>query len=130
MLRQADKRIGLLKRLAGCFTDCRRADRVEHPLGEMLAQRIYGLALGYEDLNDHEQLRHDPLMAVLAGKKKIGQQLAAKSTLNRLELSPAGDNSMRFSVLLPANCCLTFFFPASTAISGSCRNCSWSFRSS
>jgi hypothetical protein len=91
LLRQADKRIGLLKRLAGCFTDCRRADRVEHPLGEMLAQRIYGLALGYEDLNDHEQLRHDPLMAVLAGKKKIGQQLAGKSTLNRLELSPAGD---------------------------------------
>jgi hypothetical protein len=91
LLRQADQRIDLLKRLAGCFTDCRRADRVEHPLGEMLAQRIYGLALGYEDLNDHEQLRHDPLMAVLAGKKKIGQQLAGKSTLNRLELSPAGD---------------------------------------
>lgn len=91
LLRQADKRIGLLKRLGGCFTDCRRADRVEHPLGQMLAQRIYGLALGYEDLNDHEQLRHDPLMAVLAGKKKIGQQLAGKSTLNRMELSPAGD---------------------------------------
>ena len=57
----------------------------------MLAQRIYGLALGYEDLNDHEQLRHDPLMAVLAGKKKIGQQLAGKSTLNRMELVPDGD---------------------------------------
>jgi hypothetical protein len=91
LLRQADQRIGLLKRLAGCFTDCRRADRVEHPVAEMLAQRIYGLALGYEDLNDHEQLRHDPLMAVLAGKKKVGQQLAGKSTLNRMELSPAGD---------------------------------------
>jgi hypothetical protein len=91
LLRQVDRRLGLLKRLTGCFTDCRRADRVEHSLAEMLAQRIYGMALGYEDLNDHEQLRHDPLMAVLAGKKKIGQQLAGKSTLNRLELSPAGD---------------------------------------
>lgn len=91
LLRQVDRRLGLLKRLAGCFADCRRADRVEHSLAEMLAQRIYGMALGYEDLNDHEQLRHDPLMAVLAGKKKVGQQLAGKSTLNRLELSPAED---------------------------------------
>jgi hypothetical protein len=64
---------------------------VEHRLEEMLAQRIYGLALGYEDLNDHEQLRHDPLLGVLAGKKQIGQSLAGKSTLNRLELTPAGD---------------------------------------
>lgn len=91
LLRQTERRIGLLKRLAGCFTDCRRADRVEHRLDEMLAQRIYGLALGYEDLNDHEQLRHDPLLAVLSGKKKIGPALAGKSTLNRMELSPAGD---------------------------------------
>ena len=91
LLRQTEKRIGLLKRLAGCFTDCRRADRVEHRLGEMLAQRTYGLALGYEDLNDHEQLRHDPLLAVMAGKKEVGQALAGKSTLNRMELSPAGD---------------------------------------
>jgi hypothetical protein len=91
LLRQVDRRLGLLKRLTGCFQDCRRADRVEHSLGELLAQRIYGMALGYEDLNDHDQLRHDPLMAVLAGKKKVGQQLAGKSTLNRLELSPSGD---------------------------------------
>lgn len=91
LLRQADKRIGLLKRLAGCFTDCRRADRVEHPVGEMLAQRIYGLALGYEDVNDHEQLRRDPLMAVLAGKRKIGELLCGKSTLNRMEWTPEGD---------------------------------------
>ena len=91
LLRQTERRLGLLKRLAACFTDCRRADRVEHRLEEMLAQRIYGLALGYEDLNDHEQLRHDPLLGVLAGKKQIGQALAGKSTLNRLELTPAGD---------------------------------------
>ena len=91
LLRQTEKRISLLKRLTACFTDCRRADRVEHRLEEMLAQRIYGLALGYEDLNDHEQLRHDPLLGVLAGKKQIGQSLAGKSTLNRLELTPAGD---------------------------------------
>ena len=55
----------------------------------MLAQRIYGLALGYEDLNDHEQLRQDPLLGVLAGKRDLGQPLAGKSTLNRLELTPA-----------------------------------------
>jgi hypothetical protein len=91
LLRQTERRIGLLKRLPACFTDCRRADRIEHGLDQMLAQRIYGLALGYEDLNDHEQLRHDPLMGVLAGKKKLGSPLAGKSTLNRMELSPAGE---------------------------------------
>jgi len=91
LLRQTEKRICLLKRLTGCFSDGRRAERVEHGLGEMLAQRIYGLALGYEDLNDHEQLRHDPLWAVLAGKKKLEQPLAGKSTLNRMELTPAED---------------------------------------
>jgi hypothetical protein len=57
----------------------------------MLAQRIYGLALGYEDLNDHEQLRRDPLLAVLAGQRELGEPLAGKSTLNRLELTPAGE---------------------------------------
>lgn len=90
LLRQADRKIGLLKRLADCFTDTRQPERVEHELGEMLAQRIYGLALGYEDLNDHEQLRDDPLLAVLAGKRNLEEPLAGKSTLNRLELTPAG----------------------------------------
>ena len=71
LLRQADRKIGLLKRVAGCFTDARSPERVEHGLPEMLAQRIYGLALGYEDLNDHEELRHDPLLAVLAGQREI-----------------------------------------------------------
>ncbi|MGC2529705.1 MAG: IS1380 family transposase [Candidatus Acidiferrum sp.] len=90
LLRQADRKIGLLRRVAGCFSDYRQPERIEHRLEEMLAQRIYGLALGYEDLNDHEQLRQDPLLGVLAGKKDLGQPLAGKSTLNRLELTPAG----------------------------------------
>ena len=90
LLRQADRKIGLLRRAAACFTDCRQQERIEHRLEEMLAQRIYGLALGYEDLNDHEQLRQDPLLAVLAGKKDLGEPLAGKSTLNRLELTPVG----------------------------------------
>ena len=89
LLRQADRKIGLLERVASCFTDRRAPVYVQHQLSEMLAQRIYGLALGYEDLNDHEQLRRDPLMAVLSGKRKLDTPLAGKSTLNRLEL-PGG----------------------------------------
>jgi hypothetical protein len=87
LLRQADRKIGLLKRVASCFSDLRSPLLVQHQLQEMLSQRIYGLALGYEDLNDHEQLRHDPLMAVLAGRRKLEDPLAGKSTLNRLELT-------------------------------------------
>ena len=89
LLRQADRKIGLLKRVESCFTDRRLPLLVKHQLGEMLSQRIYGLALGYEDLNDHEQLRRDPLMAVLSGRRKLEEPLAGKSTLNRLEL-PGG----------------------------------------
>ena len=89
LLRQADRKIDLLSRVAACFTDRRSPLLVTHQLGEMLSQRIYGLALGYEDINDHEQLRHDPLMAVLAGRRKLEEPLAGKSTLNRLEL-PGG----------------------------------------
>lgn len=87
LLRQADRRIGLVRRLADCFLDRRDPDRIEHQVAEMIAQRVYGLALGYEDLNDHEQLRHDPLLNVLAGKRDLDAALAGKSTLNRLELS-------------------------------------------
>src|SRR5882757_10743028 len=90
LLRQADRKIGLLRRLVRCFQDGRDPERIEHRLEEMLAQRIYGLALGYEDLNDHEQLRQDPLLGVLAGKRDLSEPLAGKSTLNRLELTPAG----------------------------------------
>ena len=63
LLRRTDRKIRLLERVAACFTDGRDPARVEHSVAEMLGQRIYGLALGYEDLNDHDQLRHDPLMA-------------------------------------------------------------------
>ena len=95
LLREADSRIDLLRRLANCFRDGRSQERVSHSIAELLAQRIYGLALGYEDLTDHDQLRHDPLMAVLSGKKKAGEEaLAGKSTLNRLELGT--DQSDRY----------------------------------
>jgi DDE family transposase len=88
LLRETDRRLQLLTRFAACFNDGGRdASRIEHRVEEMVAQRIYGLALGYEDLNDHEQLRHDPLLAVLAGKTDVESALAGKSTLNRLELS-------------------------------------------
>ncbi len=86
LLREVDRKIKLLGRLAGCFRDGRSPLRITHLLSEMLSQRIYGLALGYEDLNDHEQLRTDPLFGLLSGKRKLEQPLAGKSTLNRLEL--------------------------------------------
>jgi len=86
LLREVDRKINLLGRVASCFTDRRSPSLVKHQLPEMLAQRIFGLALGYEDLNDHEQLRNDPLLAVLAGKRELDDPLAGKSTLNRLEL--------------------------------------------
>jgi Transposase DDE domain group 1 len=86
LLREVDRKIVLIDRLANCFTDTRSQDRVEHALPEMLAQRLYGLTLGYEDLNDHEQLRNDPLLALLAGRRELARPLAGKSTLNRLEL--------------------------------------------
>lgn len=91
LLRAVDRKISLLKRVRTCFHDARDPERVEHALSELLAQRIYALALGYEDLNDHEELRHDPLLGVLAGKRELEEPLAGKSTLNRLELTPAGE---------------------------------------
>jgi hypothetical protein len=104
LLREVDGRLSLTERLAACFTDYRRADRVEHAVRELVAQRIYGLALGYEDLNDHDQLRADPLLGVLIGKAEPqgidrrraqdqGKAGAGKSTLNRLELTPADANA-------------------------------------
>jgi hypothetical protein len=87
LLRETDRKMNLLERLSQCFLDGRNPELVEHSLEQMLAQRVYALALGYEDLNDHEQLRHDPLLRVLAGKAEPGQEaLAGKSTLNRMEL--------------------------------------------
>jgi Transposase DDE domain group 1 len=86
LLRQTDQRLNLLPRLAECFLDGRNPEQVEHSILEMLSQRVYGLALGYEDVNDHEQLRRDPVFGVLAGKSELEQPLAGKSTLNRMEL--------------------------------------------
>ena len=86
LLREVERRINLLARLADCFADGRSPLFIQHQVPEMLAQRIYGLALGYEDLNDHEQLRADPVFGLLSGKRKLDEPLAGKSTLNRLEL--------------------------------------------
>ena len=87
LLREADLRMNLLPRFSQCFLDGRDPDLIEHSVEQMLAQRVYALALGYEDLNDHEQLRNDPLLRMLAGKAQPDQEaLAGKSTLNRLEL--------------------------------------------
>src|SRR6266567_1163270 len=93
LLGAADRTIGLVARFAGCFTDHRAADLVEHTVASLVGQRVFGIALGYEDLIDHDQLRHDPVMAVLGGKLEAKRSdcapLAGKSTLNRLELSRA-----------------------------------------
>lgn len=91
LLGETDRAIQLTARFAGCFTDARMPDLVEHAVGTMVLQRVVGIALGYEDLNDHDELRHDPMLAVLAGKLAAKRAdcapLAGKSTLNRLELS-------------------------------------------
>jgi len=93
LLREVDRRLKLVDRLAVCFRDERNPLLVRHRLQELIAQRVYALALGYEDLNDHEDLRHDPLLGVLAGKRAAGEEpLAGKSTLNRLELSSGSSN--------------------------------------
>lgn len=103
LLRETDRRINLLPRLAECFQDYRDASRTEHSVASMVGQRIYALALGYEDLNDHDELRSDPLLAVLAGKQDSageqrkrardkGKALAGKSTLNRLESATKADS--------------------------------------
>ena len=96
LLRQVDRRLDLLRRFAQCFADGRNPVLIEHPLQEMVSQRVVGLALGYEDLNDHEQLRHDPLLGVVAGKRDLAAPLAGKSTLNRLELAPTAGEPHRY----------------------------------
>jgi len=98
LLREVERRTGLIRRLADCFVDQRDAGRIEHDVFSMVAQRVYGLALGYEDLNDHDDLCRDPLLALVSGKRDLegesrrresdrGKALAGKSTLNRLELT-------------------------------------------
>jgi hypothetical protein len=91
LLGETDRAIRLTDRFAACFLDARAQELVEHEVGTMVLQRVVGIALGYEDLNDHDELRHDPVLAVLAGKLAAKRSdcapLAGKSTLNRLELS-------------------------------------------
>ena len=91
LLGATDRAIGMMDRFASCFHDERRQDLIEHEIVTLVGQRVFGIALGYEDINDHDELRHDPLMAVLAGKLKARRKecapVAGKSTLNRLELS-------------------------------------------
>jgi Transposase DDE domain group 1 len=99
LLREVEAKFDFIAQFAQCFADQRDADLIEHSVSDLLKQRIYGLCLGYEDLNDHDTLRCDPLLAVLVGKKDPegtdrlrardkGKALAGKSTLNRLELTP------------------------------------------
>ena len=99
LLRETERITGIISQFTNCFTDHRDPDRIEHTVEELVAQRVYALALGYEDLNDHDDLRHDSLLAVLVGKEDPlgqdrsraedrGKALAGKSTLNRLELTP------------------------------------------
>ena len=91
LLKRVEQATGIIRQFAACFTDHRDPERIEHSLYELIAQRVYALALGYEDLNDHDVLRHDPLLAALVGKKDPNKEpLAGKSTLNRLELTPVG----------------------------------------
>lgn len=91
LLGATDRAIDLVGRLAKCFCDYRRSDLIEHAVTTLVGQRLFAIALGYEDLNDHDDLRHDPVMAVLAGKIRARREncapVAGKSTLNRLELS-------------------------------------------
>jgi hypothetical protein len=94
LLGATDRAIGVVTRFAACFDDRRVPALVEHSVAAMVAQRVFGIALGYEDLIDHDHLRHDPVLATLAGKlaarRKACAPLAGKSTLNRLEHAPSG----------------------------------------
>ena len=91
LLRETDRAIGLVSRFAACFHDTRRQELIEHQVATLVGQRVFGIALGYEDLIDHDDLRHDPMMGVLAGKLEARREdcapVAGKSTLNRLERS-------------------------------------------
>jgi hypothetical protein len=96
LLREADRSIRLSQQVAACFQDGRRQDRIEHGVETLVAQRIHGIALGYEDLNDHDELRHDPVLGLVAGKLEARRPdcavLAGKSTLNRLEHAPKAED--------------------------------------
>lgn len=115
LLREVEQRTGILKRFSKCFIDYRDQKRIEHSVLTLVSQRVIGLALGYEDLNDHDHLASDKMLAVAVGKtdptgmdrksaKNLGKPLAGKSTLNRLELTPANataKNTYKKVVLAP-----------------------------
>jgi hypothetical protein len=115
LLREVDRRTGLLAEFAACFRDYRDPSLVEHPLDTLIRQRVMGIALGYEDLNDHDQLRHDPLMATLVDKKDPTQALAGKSTLNRLELTPEGNGQDRYKRIVYDGAAIDRFFVSAFA---------------
>ena len=100
LLGETDKAIGLTDRFSECFVDNRSPFFTVHPLRALVAQRVFGLALGYEDLNDHDQLRDDPVLGVLLGKLDRNEDepsaLAGKSTLNRLEHAPGAGKRPRY----------------------------------
>ena len=112
LLRQTEQRTGILRQFTGCFRDHRQPGQVEHSVRELVSQRVYGLVLGYEDLNDHDQLRSDPLLALLSGKQDLegkqrrraqdrGNPGAGKSTLNRFEGTPAdADSQSRYKKIV------------------------------
>lgn len=122
LLRAVEDCTNIIGQFADCFTDHRNPDRIEHTVKQIAAQRIYGLALGYEDLNDHDDLRYDPLLAVLAGKSDptgsnrlrksdCGKALAGKSTLNRLELTPSdADKEARYKKIVLNEALVDRFF--------------------
>ena len=103
-MREVDSSYGYLKRFVGCFMDYRDPELIEHSVLELVRQRVYGIAAGYEDLNDHDWLRLDPFFSVMCGKEDVlgqkrnraedrGKALAGKSTLNRMELTPSDADS-------------------------------------
>ncbi len=112
LLRQLEQRSGIVRQFAACFRDHRQPAQIEHSVRELVSQRVYGLVLGYEDLNDHDQLRCDPLLSLLCGKQDLegkqrrrrqdrGKAGAGKSTLNRLEGTPAkADASSRYKKIV------------------------------
>jgi hypothetical protein len=121
LLGETDRAVGLVERFAACFEDRRRPDLIEHDVRTLVMQRVFGIALGYEDLIDHDHLRHDPVMAVLAGKLEASRAacapLAGKSTLNRLELSrttPSRYHKISHDALAIENLFVDLFLDAHT----------------
>ncbi|MHC4645107.1 MAG: IS1380 family transposase [Planctomycetota bacterium] len=122
LLQQAERITGIIAQFGDCFTDHRDADLIEHSVETLVAQRIYAIALGYEDLNDHDELRNDPLLATLVGKddptgknrirqRDKGKPLAGKSTLNRLELTPVrADKRSRYKKITVSRQAVDTFF--------------------